>query len=266
MQQKRVMLALSTALLLGACGQTPTGASTEVQADLKSPQVWSSSPSDGSGGSPTDIGGAGLGAQGYAPQGDDLKDTSYPTPGDATFVATDGSDTTGNGSIGRPYETLARAIAATPAGGTVVLRGGTYRMNTTEVNKRLTIQPYDSASLGRNAKVWLKGSLEVKGWTANGNDWSASWFHPLPLTTQGDWSCVKPNCIIDPAHPQANHRDQLFVDGQALKQVLSRNQVVPGTFYVDSGNRKLIANVGAGVNPNSRLMEGTAYDSGVAPA
>lgn len=258
MQHVRVMLALSTALLLGACGQTPSGMSSVGEADPNLSQGDSSSSDNGSGGSLDDIESLGLSAQGYG-----LKDTFYPTPGGATFVATGGSDTSGNGSIGSPYKTLARAITDTPAGGTIVLRGGTYRMNTTVVNKPLTIQPYYNPSYGRNARVWLKGSLEVKGWTAAGGDWSANWFHPFSLATQLEWGCPSGDCIIDPAHPQANHRDQLFVDGQALRQVLSRGEVVPGTFYVDTGDKKLFANVGAGVDPDSRLMEGTAYERGL---
>jgi len=44
----------------------------------------------------------------------------------ACFVATDGSDTTGDGSMARPFRTLAQAAAGMTAGDTCYVRGGHY--------------------------------------------------------------------------------------------------------------------------------------------
>jgi hypothetical protein len=72
-----------------------------------------------------------------------------PAPGpSAIYVAPNGNNTTGNGSIGNPYLTLAKAISVAPSnGGEIVLRKGVYR---TEVNlaasgkTNLTIKGYAS--------------------------------------------------------------------------------------------------------------------------
>jgi hypothetical protein len=71
------------------------------------------------------------------------------TPGaSAIYVAPNGNNTTGNGLIGNPYLTLAKAISVAPSsGGEIVLRKGVYR---TEVNlaasgkTNLTIKGYAS--------------------------------------------------------------------------------------------------------------------------
>ena len=42
------------------------------------------------------------------------------------YVATNGNDSTGNGSIGSPYATLAKAVSVMSAGDVTYLRGGTY--------------------------------------------------------------------------------------------------------------------------------------------
>ena len=49
----------------------------------------------------------------------------YAIPAGAVFVATTGSDSAA-GTVARPVRTIARALVLAPAGGTVVLRGGTY--------------------------------------------------------------------------------------------------------------------------------------------
>jgi hypothetical protein len=49
-------------------------------------------------------------------------------PAKNLFVAPDGNDTTGNGSISAPYATIMKAHQTVVAGDTVFLRGGTYRM------------------------------------------------------------------------------------------------------------------------------------------
>jgi PKD repeat protein len=49
-------------------------------------------------------------------------------PAQATdyYVATNGNDSTGNGSIGTPYATLTKAVSIVSAGDTIYMRGGTY--------------------------------------------------------------------------------------------------------------------------------------------
>ncbi len=45
------------------------------------------------------------------------------------YVATNGNDSTGNGSIGNPYATLSKAVSVMSGGDTVYMRGGTYAVS-----------------------------------------------------------------------------------------------------------------------------------------
>jgi hypothetical protein len=45
------------------------------------------------------------------------------------FISPSGNNTTGNGSIGNPYQTLARAVTAVSSGGTIFVNDGTYSIS-----------------------------------------------------------------------------------------------------------------------------------------
>jgi len=51
---------------------------------------------------------------------------SVPTPAHSYYVSATGSDVTGDGSIGKPFATVARALQSAQPGDAVVLRGGVY--------------------------------------------------------------------------------------------------------------------------------------------
>lgn len=80
-----------------------------------------------------------------------------PNPGEGTtnrapglYVATNGSDSTGNGSWENPYRTIEKAASKASAGQTVYVRGGTYTqvMQTVKANGTsndwITIRPYEN--------------------------------------------------------------------------------------------------------------------------
>lgn len=68
--------------------------------------------------------------------------TSYAVPSGAMFVATTGRDTN-PGSSSAPKRTMGAAIAAAPARGTIVIRGGTHHESViVPSSKPLTIQSY----------------------------------------------------------------------------------------------------------------------------
>lgn len=93
---------------------------------------------------------------------------SPPSAGGQTFyVATTGSDATGDGSAGSPFASVTRAVAAsriTPGFDTILLRGGTYFSQPTVV-----LTAADAGLTIQNApgeEVWLSGSapLPAKAW------------------------------------------------------------------------------------------------------
>jgi len=69
-------------------------------------------------------------------------ETAYSSPASATtdvytaaehFIAPNGSDVSGDGSIANPYETITKAQSVASSGDTVYLRGGTYYLETSDV-------------------------------------------------------------------------------------------------------------------------------------
>jgi trimeric autotransporter adhesin len=174
------------------------------------------------------------GTAGSAPLGT----TNYPVPADAIFVSPQGLDQA-SGSKTAPLRTVSAAISRAASGATIVLRAGTYHESATiPGGKRLTIQSYPGEI------VWFDGSRTVDNWVSDGAIFSASnWtaqFDASPTFTFGapdgttsGWS------FVDPQYPMASHPDQVWIDGVAQKQVGSRAEVKPGSFYVDYASDKL---------------------------
>ncbi|MEQ8824557.1 MAG: right-handed parallel beta-helix repeat-containing protein [Filomicrobium sp.] len=167
-----------------------------------------------------------------------VKDTNYAIPRAALFVAPNGSDRN-RGTRKRPFRTVSAAINAAKPGSTIVIRAGTYRESLPDLSKRLTLQAYP------NEKVWLKGSIVVRGWVREGRVWRKDdWRHSFC----SDCFDVR---NLDPEFPNAGLPEQVFVDGRPLKQVTSRSAVKRGTFFVDRVRRKLFV----GTNPRGRTVE-----------
>ena len=171
-----------------------------------------------------------------------VPDSAYAIPPDARFVSAGGSDHNA-GSESAPFRTIAHAVAATPAGGTVVVRAGTYRESLGHVTKRLTIQAFP------HEQVWLKGSVVVTGFSPAGGAWVKTGWSPSLCHR-----CFS-RAAIDPAYPAAGLPDQVFVDGAPQAQVTRASALRPGTFYVDARGRRLLL----GSNPAGHQVEATYF-------
>jgi len=164
----------------------------------------------------------------------------YAVPATARYVSPVGNDAAA-GTATAPYRTLGRAVSASPSGTTVVLRGGTYRESVSFYGKQLTIQNYPGE------KVWLDGSDPVSGWVADGDDFRKdNWTPAFKHGTRAD--------LTNPSYPLAAYPEMVFVDGAAQRQVATRAEVVPGTFYADSTNHRLYL----GTNPSGRQVDSSS--------
>lgn len=172
---------------------------------------------------------------------------SLTPPAGARYVSPTGSDAA-SGTSTSPWKTLAKAVAATPSGGTVVMRAGTYRESVTWYGKRLTIQNYPGE------KVWLSGSVPVSGWAADGaTRWYVSnWKTTFPRATSGPFVDVKQN-------PYAGFPDMVFIDGVAQKQVGSKAAVTANTFFVDYATSRIYL----GTNPAGKVVEAAKHSRAV---
>ncbi|MBE9189333.1 right-handed parallel beta-helix repeat-containing protein [Gloeocapsopsis crepidinum LEGE 06123] len=174
-----------------------------------------------------------------------IKNTNYAIPSGAYFVSPNGNESNSGRSADSPWP-VSKAIASAPSGATIVFRGGTYRNVRLAVNKRLILQAYP------NEQPWLKGSIVIDGWVPEGSIWRKDdWNYSFPPNQQPQ--------AIDPNYPMAGYRDMVYINGVALKQVASKANVAPGTFYVDAGNKKLYI----GSNPAGNTVEATVQTEGV---
>jgi poly(beta-D-mannuronate) C5 epimerase len=168
---------------------------------------------------------------------------NYAVPPDALVVSPAGQDSA-PGTAAQPLRSVAAAVDRAPAGGTVVIHGGTYRETLGQLSKRLTIESYPGE------QVWLKGSVVVSAWSPSGKRWRhTGWTSDLCQ------NCFTP-AIIDPDHPVAGSPDMVFLDGKSLRQVDKAADVGPGTFFVDRPAKALVL----GDAPTGRTVEATKFD------
>ncbi len=181
--------------------------------------------------------------------------TAYAIPAGAIVVSPSGSDSAA-GTATAPVRTLARAIAISGNGSTIVMRGGTYHERVdVPSTKTLTIQPHPHEA------VWLDGSSTVGSWTQQGSHWvHAGWTAQFD-STAGYTTATATNTApgwqwLNPAYPMAAHPDQVFVNDSPLRQVASESLVVAGTFYADyAGHRLVIGDNPAGKEVHASDLE-----------
>lgn len=184
--------------------------------------------------------------------------TSYPVPGDALFVASNGSDGA-NGSSSAPLQKVQTAVNRARSGQTIVLRAGTYHESVLiPQGKALTLQAYPGEA------VWFDGSSPVTRWAPQGTTWVAeNWaaaFDASPTFTRGAADGTSPGWrFIDPAYPMAAHPDQVWIDGVPQQQVATASEVRPGSFAVDYSSRRLIL----GSDPTGRQVRASDLSTGI---
>jgi trimeric autotransporter adhesin len=177
-----------------------------------------------------------------SPGADPVGQAEYAVPADGIFVAPGGSDSNA-GTAGGPLATVAEALRRASAGGTVVLRGGTYHQRFT-ITKQVTLQNYPGEA------VWFDGSVLVSGFASDGGLWiKDGWtttFDASASFTRGS----NAGGFLNPSYPMAAHPDQVWIDGVSQRQVGSRAEVAGGTFYVDKSAQRLYL----GTDPNGRSV------------
>lgn len=145
------------------------------------------------------------------------------------------ADDGGPGSMEAPLKTLGRAAAAVQPGDRVMIRGGVYReqvvveaSGTAERPIRFEAEP--------GAQVVVTGADTLEDWTkeaGEGSVFSAPWPHVFI-----GWS-------PENTHPGGDgmrvigRAEQVFVQGYPLHQVLRREELSRGSFWVDREGQRL---------------------------
>lgn len=201
--------------------------------------------------------------------GQTIPDTNYTIPGGAIFMATTGSDSN-SGTQAAPVKTLNKAISLTAAGGTIVVRGGTYRDWYTNggssyagISKTLTIQAYP------HEKPWFDGTdvINSGSWTSDGSGhWYMAWNTPTfcnggyytynynaQSTSPNNGPCTHYDMYgnTDANYPAAGDPQMVFVDGTQMREVASLAAATGGKFYYDWANKRIYIST----NPSGHTVE-----------
>jgi parallel beta-helix repeat protein len=183
----------------------------------------------------------------FAPGAAAVGTTAYPVPETALFVSKEGADEAA-GTEAAPLRTVQQAVTVATPGQTIVVREGSYHQRVTvTADKPVTIQPYP------DEEVWFDGSVVLTEWVPDGGMWiaegwatgfdsSPTYARGAPDNTEEGWN------FINPEFPLAAHPDQVWVDGEQLRQVATSDDVVDGAFAVDAGSSRLFL----GTDPSNR--------------
>lgn len=142
----------------------------------------------------------------------------------------------GPGTAERPWKTISRAATAVGAGDVVVIRGGVYRervslkaSGTPEAPIRFEAAPGEH--------VLVTGADRLTDWQKVDEarpTYRLAWPHRFITWNR---SMTHPD---DEYHRLIGRCEQVIVDGLLLRQVLSADQLAPGTFFADVTNRTLL--------------------------
>ena len=191
-----------------------------------------------------------------------IPDTAYEIPDGAVFLATTGDDEAA-GDEAAPVRTLQRAIDRVPDGGTVVVRGGTYRDGSSDsIDKTFTLQAYP------HEQAWFDGADVTTGWVEGEDgtwvleDWStpdfcAGDYYDEPWADQREDNrgpCTHVDMGGHDANPAAGDPQMLFLDGVPVREVVSQDDVEADSFFYDQQARRVVL----GTDPRGRLVEMSA--------
>ncbi len=131
--------------------------------------------------------------------------------------------------------TIAEAASLVEPGDTVIIHGGIYREKVDIEKSGLPERPIRfQAAVGQT--VIMSGADRITEWTevpGEGHIYSTPW--PYAFITWNQQH-THPD---DDFHRLIGRCEQVFISGYALRQVLERDQLARGTFYVDLDDKRL---------------------------
>lgn len=159
----------------------------------------------------------------------------------------------GPGTQEQPWKTLSAAAQRVSAGDTLIIRGGVYRervvlkaSGTPEMPIRFAAAPGERVVLSGADRLtgWQQVDPERPvyrvPWTNRFITWNRNMTHPS-----------------DDYHRVIGRCEQVIINGSLLRQVLSSNQLAPGTFLVDVDQEALFAWDAAGKDLTKTQVEGS---------
>jgi hypothetical protein len=169
------------------------------------------------------------------------------------YVATNGNDTTGTGTIDTPYRSIVKAQLSVVAGDTVFVRGGTYKMNETLISNTSTTGPY--ATVHYLNKSGTSATKRICYWAYPGeqpifdmsNVKPAGYRNTVFLTT-GSWVHIKGLEIIGTQVTISTHTQSECFRNEGSNNIFEQLKMHDGMaigFYLTKGSNNLVINCDA---------------------
>jgi len=181
------------------------------------------------------------------------KSEIYDYEDEGIFVATDGNDTSGNGSLVNPYRTISHALSYAPAGSTIILRSGTYSEAVRIRQSNITIRsmsnefakietPTDNSDV--SATVIL--DVDSDGAKLQRLEIVGGYYYGVMLWTRWDWGesdrTGTSNITIEDCKIHDTGRDAIKVTPGCDFVTIRRNEIY-NSGVRDDGNAEGIDNV-----------------------
>lgn len=181
----------------------------------------------------------------------------------ATFyVSLSGSDTA-SGTAASPWRTLQRGADALQPGDTLLAGPGTYRERIEMKRGGTALAPITLAALP-GARVIVSGADRLSdGWSkaeaAGDGVYVHEWAYRFPIG--GPTELTHP---ADKEHQLTGRAEQVIHGGRLLRQVLTQQQLAPGTFFADIDAKKLFVWLRGSDEPGSTEIEASVRSNWLA--
>lgn len=159
----------------------------------------------------------------------------------------------GAGTVDRPFKSISKAADRAKAGDVIRVRAGVYRervvvkaSGTKEAPIRVEAVPGEH--------VVVTGADQLRNWKRNENGsgiYTTDWPHKFI-----GWNITMTH-PADEYHKVIGRCEQIMVSGYLLRQVLSQEQLAPGTFFADVTNKVLHVWDTTSRDLNKLLVEGS---------
>ena len=169
------------------------------------------------------------------------------------YVATNGNDTTGTGSITAPYASIIKAQSYVVAGDTVYVRGGTYVMKELQISYISTVGPY--ACMHYLNKSGTSDSKRICYWAYPGehpifdmSNVKPAGYRNTVFYTTGSWLHIKDLEVIGTQVTILTHtQSECFrnVGSNNIFENLSMHDGMAIGFYLTKGANNLVKNCDA---------------------
>ena len=164
------------------------------------------------------------------------------------------------GSEDAPWRTISRAVEELRPGDTVYIHDGVYREWVAPRVSGTADAPISFVGTSKE-KVILTGADEIVEWEPvpeSGNVYChAPWEHRFSISRDKDGQPVMHH-PSDEAHKLIGRAEQVIVDGKLLQQVLKREEMAEGTFFVDIEGKTLFVCLRDGADPREHEVEASA--------